>query len=160
MSKIKIAIPSDEDELISLIKIKTEEDGIAPFDEERTRFTVRRGLIPGETHRQAIIGIIRGPREIEASIGLYMSGWWFSSTPHLSDLWAFVAPNYRRSEHAKSLLEFSKWASSTLNTPLLMHEIINAKTANKVKLIERKLGPQGGALFYYDPKIEIAKAAA
>lgn len=145
---ISIATPYDETELVSLLRLKHMEDGgMASFDDARVRATLRRGI----DRQMAIIGVIRGPVAIEASIGLYISGWWYSDQSHLSDLWNFVAPAYRRSAHAKTLLEFAKWVAGMLDKPLLMHEVLNDKTINKIKLMERQLGKQDGVMFLCEP---------
>lgn len=144
-STIRIATPHDEEPLLDILRQKHEEDGMGSFDVDLVRATVRRGI------RQdwAMIGVIRGDHIIEATIGLFIGALWCSTDQHLSDLWHYVSPTYRRSTHGKALLEFAKWASGELERPLVMATIKNAATEKKVALYERQFGQPVGFVFRY-----------
>lgn len=142
-SEVRKATPEDVEPMMVLLREMHAENGLAPLDGERVRQVLARGLVG---HR-AIIGVIRGKGVIEASIGLYVGNWWYSQHEHVEDLWAFVSEPYRKSEHAKSLLQWAKHASTLLERPLLMGVLSNERTAAKIKLYERQLGPAVGALF-------------
>ncbi len=142
-SEVKMATPEDTEPMMVLLREMHAENGIAPLDEEKVRQVLIRGLMG---HR-AIIGVIRGKSGIEASVGLYIGNWWYSGDEHVEDLWSFVSEPYRRSEHAKALLQWAKHASTFLERPLLMGVLSSERTAAKIKLYERQLGPAIGALF-------------
>ena len=144
-SEVRIAQRRDEDPLVAILRIKHEEDGIGGFREDMVRATVKRGI----EQDNAMIGVIRGPHGIEATIGLFIGTLWTSPDQHISDLWHFVAPDYRKSTHGKALIEFAKWASGELERPLMMMTVKNEKTAKKVDLYERQLGPATGFMFTY-----------
>jgi ABC-type transport system substrate-binding protein len=131
-SEVRLATPAD-----------AELNGLAPIDEPMVRAALDRGI----SRDRAVIGVIRGAGVIEASVGLYIGNWWYSQNQHCEDLWNFVSEPYRKSEHAKALLQWAKHAASFLEKPLLMGVLSNERTQAKIRLYERQLGPQIGALF-------------
>ena len=145
MTAVSLAIPTDESALLEALAMKHHEDGFGKFDHAKVREVIRRGI----TREFAMIGVIRGPHGIEATIGLFIGTLWTSPDQHISDLWHFVAPDYRKSTHGKALIEFAKWASGELERPLMMMTVKNEKTAKKVDLYERQLGPATGFMFTY-----------
>lgn len=142
---VALAAPSDTKALISILREKHAEDGIGVFDEEKALNAIARGL----ARDLAMIGVIRGHREIEASIGLFVETPVFSSTQVLGDMWLYVKGPYRKSTHAKNLLEFAKWAAKALEKPLLTSVIINEGTARKGQLYERNM-EKAGAIFLFN----------
>lgn len=155
-STVRLAFPSDEESLVDLLRLKHVEDGVGSFDENRVRLTVHRGI----ARDFAMVGVIRGKERVEASIGLFVGGWWYSSDENLSDLWCFVHPEHRKSTHAKSLIEFAKWAATQLDRPLLMAALANETTARKVQLYERQFGKPAGSIFLLRPRAAEAEAVA
>lgn len=144
-SNVKLAHPNDEEALMAMLRMRHLEDGIGSFDEDEVRSTIRRGTMRDFSY----IGIIRDGNTAVASIGLFVSGFWYSKDSHLCDFWNFVMPDYRRTTHAKNLLLFAKWMSEQLGTPLVMAKIDNPTTAQLIKLYERQL-PRSGGLFVYN----------
>lgn len=155
-STVRIAVPTDEAPIVEILRLKHAEDGNGGFDESMVRAMVQRGI----RQDYAMIGVIRGVSGIEATIGLFIGALWTSQDQHLSDLWHFVMPPYRKSSHGKALLEFAKWTSSQLDRPLMMLTIRNEKTAKKCELYERQLGPARGFMFQWPPSSEDAGVAA
>lgn len=145
--EVRLAKPDDEPALMGLLELRHKEDGLGRFDPAMAALSVRRGLMRDFGY----IGVIRGARAIEASIGLFVTTPWDSSDPLLVDSWNFVDPAHRKSSHAKSLLCFGKWAAHQLGLPLLMSKLRNDQTAGMARLYARQL-PEAGALFLYDPK--------
>ena len=99
-----------------------------------------------------VIGVI-GTDRIEAHIAIALSQWWYSSDWHLEELSSFVHPDFRRSTHAKSLLQFGKWFSEKMSdsvpTPLFIGILNGERMEAKVRLYQRQFTMRG-ALFYYD----------
>lgn len=147
---VKCARSTDEEPLMSFLRLMHAENGMAPIDEPKVRGILRRGI----TRDQGLIGVIRGAERIEGSVGLFAGCWWYTADQnrHLEDLWCFVHPAHRRSAHAKELLAFSKWAAQELGIPLLMGVLSNERTAPKVRLYTRQLGQPTGALFVIGTK--------
>src|SRR5579859_4103655 len=114
---IRRATLRDVPALLDLLRLEHAESGFGRFSPERTLAAIGRGI----DNDFATIGIIHGNKEpIEASIGLFIGGFWNSSTQNLHDLWCFVHPNHRKTKHAQLLVDFAKWAAAELNRPLLM----------------------------------------
>jgi len=82
---------------------------------------------------------------------LFVSGWFYSCEKHIADLWTYVAPAFRQSNHAKDLLDFAKRAADRCGYPLLAHQLVNDRTVEKAKLLERRLGGDKGVIIIYRP---------
>ena len=142
-SIIRRGVPADAEAMMTLLREMHQENGLAPLDEAKVRSTLMRGL----TGDGAIVGIIRSDGIIAASVGLFISRWWYSETSHVEDLWSFVSEGHRKSEYAKNLLVWSKHAAESLGQPLLMGVLSSERTQAKIKLYQRQLGAPVGALF-------------
>ncbi len=149
-SEVSTAVPADAQAILDLLRLMHQETGQAPLDESRVRRIIWRGV----TQDEAMIGVIRGAKSnaIEGSIGLFTDQWWYSSSDHLIDRWHFVAEPYRKSTHAKNLIEFAKWAATEIGRPLIMGMIETEQTAAKLRLYERQL-PKAGALFVFNQAV-------
>lgn len=150
-ASVRCARQTDEEPLFAFLQIMHAENGMAPIDEREVRLILRKGI----ARDHGIIGVIRGEGGIEASCGLYVGKWWYTSLQHkhLEDFWCFVHPDHRRTSHAKDLLAFTKWAAQECGYPLLMGVLSTARTAPKVRLYQRQLGEPAGALFVLGTKV-------
>lgn len=87
-----------------------------------------------------VIGIIDGANgDIAGVIGLNMGTFWYSDDWHLEEYFNFIKQEYRRSEYAKNLIDFSKWFSEQMKMILNIGIISTVRTEAKVRLYERKL---------------------
>lgn len=144
---ITLALQDDEDELLDLLRDVHAESGMGEFSEAQARLAIEVGL----RREMAMIGVIRGRGGLEGSVGLFMTKpTAFSREAVLSDLWLYVLPKFRRSDRAKLLIGFAKWAAECLDKPLMMTALSNEQTARKVELFERQL-PKAGTVFLYRP---------
>jgi len=77
---------------------------------------------------------------------------WYAKpgTMQLLELSLFVHPDYRRSERAKQLMQFSKQASEGLSLDLTIGVFSNSRTEAKIRLYQRQFR-QVGAYFMYRP---------
>lgn len=141
---VRIAGQEDAAGLWALLHLMHDENGVAPIDDEKLKWTLARGL----ARDKAVIGVIGDVGAPVASVGLYAGEWWYSTEQHLEDLWNFVHPEHRRSTYAKDLIQFAKRASDDLGIPLLMGVLSTERTKAKVRLYERQL-PFAGAIFLY-----------
>lgn len=146
--EVRLAFPADEDGLMDLLRARQKEDWAAAPDENRMRQVVQRGI----NQHEALIGVIHGPKRIEASIGIYAQSLWFSRETHVADLWNFVHPDHRttrtgQDSHAKKLIRFAKWAQAKLARPMYMQVPSSEHTEGKVRLYERELGKAAGMIF-------------
>lgn len=142
---VRIATPADESAVFKLALKAHEENAVAPIDEGKVIDKIRIGT----QGKGGIIGIIDGPKEIEAIIMMELAQFWYSSEWHLSELFLYVHPEYRQSSHAKQLIEFSKWASEQMTIPLFIGVLSNSRTKAKIRLYKQRLG-LGGALFFHN----------
>ncbi len=148
LSEVRLAVPNDEAPMMIFLQEMHEENGLAPFCEDKVRAVLQRGLM----RDHALIGIIRGDKGIEASLGIFIGGFWYSDNTHLEDLWNYVREDHRRTptgtdSHAKKLLNFAKWAAEQLNKPLFMGVLSTERTAAKARLYQRSFGVPIGAMF-------------
>jgi GNAT superfamily N-acetyltransferase len=144
-SDVTLAMPEDEESLMDILRLRHQEDGVGDFDEISVRARVQLGIF----RHQGNIGVIRKNGIIEASIGLFLTSFWYGQQQHLSDYWNYVREPYRRSTHAKHLLMFAKAYAEGLGIPLVMAKLSNDKTEPMIRLYERQL-PRSGAVFVFN----------
>lgn len=141
---VRMATPADEQAIFKMLCLAQKENGIFPMNERK----VRDFIIQATDHKGAIIGVIDGKQGIEATVGLIIENWWYTDKWSLGERWNFVHPNYRKTTHAKRLIEFSKWVAYEMNLDLLMGVISDERTEAKVRLYRRQI-PYIGAFFMY-----------
>lgn len=142
---VRLATPKDEEKILDLLMLMHEENGLFEMDNDSVREMVRKVL----NRENGIIGVIDGEEEIEAAVCLVIDKLWYAKTWCLNDVFNFVAPKYRRSTRAKSLISFAKSYSDQVGIPLLMGIVSNVRTEAKIKLLERQL-QKAGAFFIYN----------
>ena len=142
---VRLATPKDEEKILDLLMLMHEENGLFEMDNDSVREMVRKVL----NRENGIIGVIDGEEEIEAAVCLVIDKLWYAKTWCLNDVFNFVAPKYRRSTRAKSLISFAKRYSDQVGIPLLMGIVSNVRTEAKIKLLERQL-QKAGAFFIYN----------
>ena len=152
---VRLALPSDEDEVMVLCRMLWEENALFPMSEDRVRDTLKLAF----AKRGGMLGVIGDKGKIEGMIYLLISSFWYSSEWYLQELFNYVHPDYRRSTNAKALLSFSKKCSDEIGLPLLIGIISNERTEQKVKLYQRQFHKPDGAFFFYRGK-ERQEAAA
>ena len=142
---VRLATPKDEEKILDLLMLMHEENGLFEMDNDSVREMVRKVL----NRENGIIGVIDAEEEIEAAVCLVIDKLWYAKTWCLNDVFNFVAPKYRRSTRAKSLISFAKRYSDQVGIPLLMGIVSNVRTEAKIKLLERQL-QKAGAFFIYN----------
>lgn len=137
---VRLALPEDEEQIYQLLLMLHEENGLFAVSESKVRAFIRKA-----TERQGgIIGVIQGPQEVEASVGLEIGPWWYTEELCLNEKWNFVHPNYRKSTHAQKLIDYAKYAAGLLEMPLAMGIISTKQTEAKVRLYGRRMRHVGG----------------
>lgn len=147
-SVVRLATPADEPQLMELCRMLHDENGIFEIDEDMVLETIQQGT----NKKGGIIGVIGTPEHIEGMIFMQVSNFWYSRQPYLVELFNFVHPDHRKSNHAKALIEFAK-KCTTNDLKLVIGIISNERTRAKVKLYERQLGQSAGAFFVYPSKV-------
>lgn len=100
----------------------------------------------------AAIGVIGPPQRIEGSVYLSVETTWYSRAPVVVEIWNYVPPAFRRSQHAKTLISFSKAVATVLGLPLVMAVMSTERQQAKMRFYERNLGCRPfGATYVYTP---------
>lgn len=139
---VRIAQPGDEDAIFNILLQLYEENALFTLDEMKARETIRFAT----EKRGGIIGVIDGAGGLEATIGMALESYWYTSQWHLVEYWNHIHKDHRQSSHAKRMIEFAKWAADRLGVPLIMGILTTDRLAPKVRLYQRQL-PQIGAIF-------------
>ena len=151
---VRIATPNDEQELFKLLTEKLYyENGAFSVSPQKVVESIQHAT----RGQGGIIGIIDGDGEIAGSIGMRLGNFWYSDDWHIEELWNFVGEDYRRSEYAKNLIQFGKWAAETMKLVLNIDIISTHRTEAKVSLYSRQLTPVG---CFFMHNLEVAKGPA
>ena len=147
MESVRIAIQSDEDEIMNLLAIMHAEGGILPLDEMEARNTFRMAF----NRQGGILGVIGESGDIKAMIFLLISRFWYTKHHHLEELFNFVRPDVRKSKenYAPRLIDFAKSCSDEIGIPLTIGILTNQRMEGKVRLYRRSLGVPAGAWFVH-----------
>lgn len=145
-STVRVAMPDEEEDIMQICRELHEENGLFEIDESMVRNMLRRAF----ARQGGIIGVIGKPGAIEAVLFMIVSNFWYSTQPHLEELFSYCRPQYRRSGHAKSLVAFAKRCSDELHMPLVIGIVSNIRTEAKVRLYRRQLSEPAGAFFVYN----------
>ena len=146
LAKVRAAVPEDFENIMELCEQIYEENGAVNVDWG----IVENKIIQGVNGVNSCVGVIGNP--IQGMIYLQFSSLWYSNDLVLEELFLYVPKEYRNTRNAQALLEFAKDCSDRLNVPLLIGIISNQRTAAKIRLYERLLGPMSGAFFLFNGK--------
>ena len=144
---VRVATRKDEDRIFAIMHLAHKENAVAGINNQKVWDKIRLAT----RKKGGVIGVIDGPQGIEGVICMVMSQWWYSDDWHVEELINFVHPDYRRSDHAKNLLDFSKWFSEQMDLPLFIGVLSNIRTEAKVRLYGRRL-QNVGAVFCHNMK--------
>lgn len=154
---VRILQHGDENKLYHFIAAGHEESAIFPMSSYKVNKFIDAAI--ARTH-PIIVGVIDSPTkdEIAASICMVYEQQWYTDEWHLSELWNNVRPDYRRSNYAKDLISFGKWASDTSGKALNMGIVTTERMEAKIRLYRRQL-QQTGAYFIYNINLAHGPAA-
>jgi GNAT superfamily N-acetyltransferase len=144
-SIVRLADGSEMEDLLALMKEAAEEQALFPVDDDRARALLNRAFL----RQGGIVGVIGEKGAIEASVYLMLAQPVYSSSWHIEEVWNVVRPAFRRSTHAKSLLEFAKRCHHDIGIPVLVGVLHREKTEAKLRLYRRQFGPAVGGYFLY-----------
>ncbi len=152
-SIVRKALPEDRDGIWKLFHLLHEENGVSNISEPKINYLLDRILHPeripeGDTGTRGFIGVIGAVGRLEGFLLMVLSSTWYSDEIILEEYANFVHPEYRRSNHAKTLLSWGRHMSDQIGIPLLVGIISNIRTAAKVRLY-RRLMPEVGSFFMY-----------
>lgn len=144
---IRLAGPLDAEAILDLLRDRHGEGGVGTFDEIKVRLLLTALL----RQQSGVVLAVRGKETIEGSLGLVLSAPWDASDFYLYGLWLFVAEPYRRSTHAKRLIETAKSYADGLGRRLSLEEIITPGTERKLELYRRQMSASGFRFEYPGP---------
>ena len=155
-SKIRVAGPKDYDEVWRLLMLGHDENALFPLSPGKVKWFVNRMLDPDsippeETGVRGIIGVVGEVGSLEGLAFIITGEFWYTEAKHLEELIIFVDPEHRRSDHAKSLLNWAKSLPDTTGLPLLTGILSNDRVEAKCRLYQRIL-PKIGEFFFVSPK--------
>lgn len=148
LPKVRLAIAEDLPEILALGKELHAENGLMEMNETTIANAARAAVIGND----GIAGVIGKPGHIEGIIYLQLRQFWYSDKMHLEEMFLYIVPEYRRSNHAKAFIEFAKSAALKLGVPLLIGVLSSHRTEAKVRLYERRLGKPAGCYFLFNGK--------
>lgn len=155
-STVRMAKAADEESLVELCRMHHAETALDnfPFSADRVRAMIQKATVRqrnDESAVQSFCGVIGGLGEIEASIYLTRDCLWYSDKPILREVFAIVAPAYRKSSHARALTAFSKIAAACLESNLIA-EVTAQRIEAKERYYSRSYGAERFGSFYaFDP---------
>lgn len=142
---VRIATRSDEPEIIQLLHVMHFENGMMPLDEPCASEFFGRAF----DRKGGIIGVIGNPGDVKAMIYLLITRFWYTSANHLEECFNFVRPDQRKSNYARTLINFAQKCADEIKIPLLIGVLTNNRMEEKVRLYRRSLGIPAGAFFVY-----------
>ena len=147
---VRVAKSDDEQPIFDMLVKLHEENSLFKMNPDKVWKVIHRATRPDiRTGDVGIIGVIDGPKGgLEASVGFFADSFWYTDEFMLTEYWTFVLEQFRRSTHAKRLIEFGKWAALRLRVPYHTGIISNIRTEAKVRLYKRQLDYFGGFFFY------------
>lgn len=153
-SLVRLAEPEDVDELVQMARelhresaLRDGADQPIPFSEKKARQTIESSF---ESKAGAIIGIIGEPGGLEGSVCVAWTDHWYSDHLVLQERWNFVRPEYRKTQNAKVLINFSKLIATVVWRPLIMSCVVAERP--KMRLYERTTGCESvGGYFVFNP---------
>lgn len=161
-SIVRPAVPQDEKELWKLFHLMHLETGLLPLSETKVQAYLTRVLhpetiSPTDTGPRGVIGVIGSPDRLEAAIMLVLSSVWYSDAITLMDALNFVHPDYRQSNHAKSLISYSKRMVDEIRKvdagfQMMIGIVSTKRTQAKIRLFRRQMAEAGAVFIYPSPE--------
>lgn len=132
------------------------ENGIFKLAPDKVEFFLQRALYPqgisqNDGGPRGQIVVIGPPGKLEALCFVIIGSFWYSHEYHLEELLVYVDPEYRKSNHAKEIINWMKKTADDLGIPVLSGIMSNHRTEAKCRLYARQL-PKIGEFFLFDPK--------
>lgn len=158
-SVVRPAIMADQPEIWRLFRLHHDENGIFPLSERKVQYLLDRILSPAQiaaddTGPRGLIGVIGPVGALEGMIMLVLGAPWYSDEITMDDCTNFVDPPHRRSEHARTLIAYSKHLVDTVRIghptfKMMLGVLSTERTAAKIRLYGRELDEPVGAFFMY-----------
>lgn len=143
---VRIATSKDEDSLYGILLMAHRENAAMPVSEVRVKEIIKHAT----NKKGGVIGVIDGPKEIEGILSLQLSRMPYTDEWHLEDICNFVHPDYRKSQHAKDLIQFGKWIAEQMGFPLFIG-ILTAKRLEAKRRFYNRWVKEVGSVYVHNP---------
>lgn len=146
-SPVRKAVLADKPELMKMCEENHRDSGQFSLAPTKVEATIDRALNGGG----AIIGVV-GKQQIEGMLFLLISQFWYSDDWVLEEIQNYVRPQFRKTTHAKDMINFGRRCSDELGIPLVIGVVSNERTRAKMELYRRIMGESVGGYFLHKPK--------
>ena len=93
---------------------------------------------------------------VSNTLGLAIAKFWDEADEHMQALWDFVAPPFRKTDHARKLQRFAEMAAERYGCHLIMGGPIRAGSEGKIHAYCKHLKPAGAFFLYEGPHMQRA----
>lgn len=152
---VRVGTPDDVDAMMEIALAACEENGFV----DPNPIKLLQHIYAALSRDHGIVGIIGDPGEqIQAAVLLRIGTPWYSDVQTLEEKAIFVHPDYRTGNigRARLLCEFSMMLADSLGLTLSIGVLSSERTAAKVRMYGRVLGPSQGAYWIYNGKTGLA----
>lgn len=152
-SVVRVAKADDRQEIWRLFLQSHRENGQFTLAPEKVDWFLTRALTPEtipewDAGPRGVVGVVGKRGSLEALVMMMVDTYWYTVERHLAEYLVYVDPECRKSNHARSVIEWMKHQSDITGLPLLTGVISNTRTEAKVRLY-RRMVPFIGAFFMY-----------
>jgi len=146
-SPVRKAVLADKPHILQMCEENHRDNG---------QFSLSLGKVEGMIDRAftgggAIIGVV-GKDQIEGMLALFIGQHWYTDDWCLEEIQNYVRPQFRKSTHAKDMINFGQRCSDELGIPLVIGVVSNERTRAKMELYRRQLGDPCGGYFIHQPR--------
>ena len=146
---VRRAFTDEYEPIMTLCRQLHKENGIFTLNEEKVAKVIEAALTADKSKQRGILGVIGHLGQIEGMMLLQISQYYYSDDYFLEEMFSFVPPRYRKTDHAKKLLQWAKDMQATLSIPLMIGIVSTHRTEAKVRLYRRMLGTWAGCFFLH-----------
>lgn len=145
-SPVRKARPTDRANILEMCEENHRDNGQFSLDMGKVEMMIDRAFNGGG----AIIGVV-GNNAVEGMMVLLISQFWYTNDWCLEEIQNYVRPAFRKSTHAKDMINFGMRCSDELGIPLVIGVVSNERTRAKMELYRRQLGDPCGGYFLHRP---------
>lgn len=145
-SPVRKAVLADKPQIMGMCEENHRDNGQFSLSPRKVETMIDRAFNGGG----AIIGVV-GKDQIEGMLALFIGQHWYTDDWCLEEIQNYVRPQFRKSTHAKDMINFGRRCSDELGIPLVIGVVSNERTRAKLELYRRILGEPCGGYFIHRP---------
>lgn len=146
-TKVRVADENDLEEVMAMARTLHEENGVFALSERKVRALLDGALKGPVERRRGICGVIGEPGALQSSIFLEFAEPYYSDDIGIFELWNTVLLQYRNTNNCRDQIAWARYIRAQFALPLVIGVLSNQRTAAKVRIYSRQLGPPAGAFF-------------